>query len=241
MIRLAVFDNNKDNIKTIKQSITKYTVQKNVDFDVLWFYEDITPSKINKYVADISIALIHLELDTNHELGKLIYSVNEDCRIIYYNSYSEDLEPLLCVRSRAFHLISRGEDALISSLDNVVEEIKKSNNYFYRETRKEIIVISQKSIMYFQSDLKYVIINISPNRKERLYAKLSEIEPCLKNDFLRIHKSYIVNTSYVNKINKSAKTVILKNGEVLPISDVNYKSVINYFTERDNKIWGKSE
>lgn len=238
MIRIAVFDNKETNREAIKQIIAKYTAQQNIDFDVLWFFEDINKDKIEKYISSVNISLISLDLEHNGDISQIVYDNNEDCRILYYSSFVRDLEPLLCVRPRGFHLMSRGEAAFVESLDDIVTEVRKSKNNFYHETRKDIFVIPLKSIIYFQSDLKYVIIKIKNKESERIYSKLSAIEPYLNKNFLRIHKSYILNTDFVDQIDKSNKTIILNNGEILPISDVNYKTVINYFLERE-KEYGK--
>lgn len=233
MIQAAVFDNSIENRSILKQTIIRYTVNRNIDFDVLWFFEDFSTEKIKKFTSMLNIALISADLDTECQISRAVYESNEDCRIIYYSSSVKDLEPMLCVRTRGFHLTGKGEAALTQIFDDIIEELKDSTNNFYYSSRREIFVIPMRSIIYFQSDLKYVIINIKGKNPERIYSKLTDIEPLLNSSFLRIHKSYIVNINYVSKVDKSNKTIILKNGETLPISDINYKTVINYFSERE--------
>lgn len=235
MIQTAVFDNNVENRSSLKRTIVKYTTQRNIDFDVFWFYEDFRTEKIKKFASFLNIAFISTELDEEYQISRAIYETNEDCRIVYYSSKAIDLEPMLSVRTRAFHLSARGETALIQILDEIIYELKKNKNNFYYETRREIFVIPHRSILYFQSDLKYVIIHLKNKNPERIYTKLSDIERSLDNNFLRIHKSFILNTDYVSRIDKSNKTIHLKNGEELPISDVHYKAVIAYFSERDRE------
>lgn len=236
MIKAAVFDNNVENRNSLKQTIIKYTAQRNIDIDVFWFFEDFGAEKIKKYAPSFNIAFISTDVDDKYRISRTIYEINEDCRIVYYSVFETDLEPMLRVRTRAFHLSSRGETVLMQILDDIINEIKTSRNIFYYETRREILVIPYSNILYFQSDLKYIIIHTKNNNSERIYTKLSSIEPLLNNRFLRIHKSYILNSTYVSRIDKSSKTVILKNGEALPVSDANYKAVTNYFSERDKEI-----
>ncbi|MBR1763039.1 MAG: LytTR family transcriptional regulator [Eubacterium sp.] len=235
MIKAAVFDNNIANRNSLKQIIIKYTAQRNINIDVFWFFDDFGEEKIKEYAPSFNIAFISTEADDKYRISRTIYEINEDCRIVYYSSSATDLEPMLSVRTRAFHLSARGETALIRILDDIINELKISRNNFYYETRREIFVIPYSNILYFQSDLKYINIHIKNKETERIYTKLSLIESSLNTCFLRIHKSYILNSKYVSRIDKSNKTVILKNGEVLPISDVNYKAVINYFAERERE------
>lgn len=48
-----------------------------------------------------------------------------------------------------------------------------------------------------------------------------EIESSLSSTFLRTHKSYIVNKTYIEKIDKTNRLAVLINGEDLPISILN--------------------
>lgn len=234
MIRLAIFDNNPSSCNSIKQSIVKYSVQDNVDFDLLSFFENTNQCKIEKYASSINIALISLDLQDGKSIGKQIYSLNEDCRIIYYSSDNCELAPLLCVRPCGFYKTEKCDVNLINHIKHSVSDLKISKNHFFYETRKDVFIIPMKSIMYFQSDLKYVMIH-TDKYVEQIYGKLSAIEPDLSSDFLRIHKSYIVNIRYIKKIDKSQKVVILLNDKMLPISDVNYKTVVARLLERKNE------
>lgn len=235
MIRIAVFDSSSANRENIKTCISKYTIQNNSDFDVYWFYSEAEPGKVEKYAPLIHIALISLDYANGPEIGKLLYQLNEDCRIVYYSDEMRQLDQLLCVRPRGFYRMDSSEHYLTESLGDIIDELKKSNNYFYYETRRELFILPLRSILYFQSDLKYVNIHLRSGSVERVYTKLSEIEGRLKSDFLRIHKSYIVNTMYIRTIEKSEKLVILQNGESLPVSDANYKQVMSFFAERNTQ------
>ncbi|MFC4872773.1 LytR/AlgR family response regulator transcription factor [Negadavirga shengliensis] len=84
-----------------------------------------------------------------------------------------------------------------------------------------IHIVPVLDIHYFSSDGDYVSIHTA----EKEYLKLStmnffenSLDP---NDFVRIHRSYIVNVSEITKIEsyqKDSQVVVLKNGKVLPVS-----------------------
>ena len=235
MIKLAVFDNDPANRAAIKNAIVKYTMQSLTDFDVFWFFENLDESRIKKYSSAIHIALISLNIRESAKIGKTIYQNNEDCRIVFYSSDPNELEPLLRVRPRGYYKTSDGENSLFGKIDDIVSEIKLSSNYFCHENKREIILIPTRQILYFQSDLKYVNICLKNGKEERVYAKLSEVESGLDSDFLRIHKSYLVNTRFVRSVNKSDKIVTLANETELPISEANYKDTLSFFKERESQ------
>ena len=100
------------------------------------------------------------------------------------------------------------------------------------ETGKTEKKIPFKEIMYFSSDAKKVIIHIK-NGEDSFYGKLTDVV-YPEEDFICIHKSYIVNRNYVMQF--KFDSVILVNSEVLPISRVYRKEV------RDRLIdWHRKE
>ena len=232
MIRIAIIETNPANREKLRNFFLEYTIQKDVDLDVLWFVEDITVQKVQRCATGANIAIISSASDPKRDFAKAIYQINEDCRILYYSESEMDLEPLLCVRPRGFHLLQNGKSIFTQKLEEIMEELSASKRLFYYETRKSTLLIPLSRIVYFQSDLKYVIIHGADNKTEKIYAKLADVEPGLPDTFLRVHKSYILNSTYVLKMDKSMKTIVLKNGEELPVSDAHYKKVTEYFYQR---------
>lgn len=226
MIYTAVFDDVDNNYDMIKELFIRYSLQENVDIDTLRFYGDITDDKIQRYAPGIPFALISLNLENAKEIGKSVYNSNTGCRILYYGDKNGELEPLLCSRPIAYHTLKNGNDMLFEKIKQIIHEISNAEDTFRFETKRLTYFSPYKDILYFQSDLKYVNICKVNKTTEMIYAKLSEIEEKLGHIFIRIHKSYIVNRSYIDGIDKKSHTMIMKNGVELPISDAQYKKVI---------------
>lgn len=228
-MRIAIIETNPANREKLRNICLRFSMQNEVELDVVWFVENITLPKLQRCISGVHMALISAQSDPSREFAKAIYRCNEDCRILYYSGQEIDLEPLLCIRARGFHLVSNGADVLMHKMQEVIEELTCSHRQFCFETRKSILLISLSDILYFQSDLKHVLIHMTDQTSETVYAKLSDVEADLPPDFYRVHKSYIVNKKFIKKLDKSNKTLILTNGEVLPISDAHYKNVVGKF------------
>lgn len=78
------------------------------------------------------------------------------------------------------------------------------------------------SIWYFQSMNHKVVIHTAEGQRE-FYGKLSDVENIAPDYFIRIHKSYLVNETYVNRFHYDK--VILRNNQKLTISK-SYRSVV---------------
>ena len=227
MICVAVFENNQDICKQLKEIITRYTIYKNIELDVLWIDGEFSEKIIEKYASRIQIALISLNSDLGQTTAKVLYSYNKDSLIMLYSAMPQRLEFMLESRPKAFHLWKNGGQQLYEKFDSIMEEILQEDGLFCYQTKRTIYLFHTKHIKYLQSDLKYVEIYLTgETERERIYAKLSDIEKPLGKGFLRIHKSYIVNLQYIEKIDKKEHLVCLSTGELLPISDAQYKKVI---------------
>ena len=226
MICLSVFDGNEAVKETLRRFLIKYMIQAGTDIDLLWLPEDISGESLEKYAARIQLALISLDSERGKETGYALSLLNPECRIFYYKSSGCAIGELLASRPRAFQLQSGGEEAFIGIIKEIIGEITRWGGVFRFDTRRTSYTLPYRDILYLQSDMKYIRIYNTHGGCEQIYAKLSDAEKLLGSGFLRIHKSYIVNTMYMEKIDKKEHLVYMKGGECLPVSQAQYKKVV---------------
>jgi len=139
-----------------------------------------------------------------------------------YEASMEDvlLEPLYIIPDRSRkHLWEYAALAYETFLDD--------ENSFSYYVRPDYIHVPIEEIKYFASEGRRTHIVCSSFR-DTFYQKLDIIEKIIsqKNShFLRIHKSYFVNTKYISSYNRD--TVKLTTGEQLRISRYEYYRVLN--------------
>lgn len=234
MICGAVFDTNENSRTRIRQWIIRYLMQASREMDMLWFTEAVSDEKIAKYSSRIHFALICLDDEAGAEIGQNLYRENPACRICYYRTEPCDLVPLLSSRPISFYLWKKGEKAFTQTLDAITNELSTSKDLFQYETRRDLYLIPLRNILYVQSDLKYVVIHTVSGTEERLFAKLSQVEDKLNSRFVRVHKSFIVNSDYVTFVDKKEHTVVLAGGEHIPISEAQYEQAMQKFRAGEN-------
>jgi DNA-binding LytR/AlgR family response regulator len=92
-------------------------------------------------------------------------------------------------------------------------------------TRLKIIPL--ETIMYIQSDGDYISIRTSEGRylKEQTMKYTEDILP--SSHFLRIHRSYIINLTYISRIEREGdrQSIILSNNEKIKISAARYQAL----------------
>ena len=90
---------------------------------------------------------------------------------------------------------------------------------------KELKIFDKEEIIYLEADGRYTKIHFK-NMNPIICAKLlKNFESVLTMNFIRIHRSYIVNISYITKL-INYKIIELADGTKLPIARRRYKSIV---------------
>jgi DNA-binding LytR/AlgR family response regulator len=108
---------------------------------------------------------------------------------------------------------------------------RPKEDFFYvkSDVKGKMVRINTPDITYIEGALNYVIIHLLSDTKQITYLTMSEIEQYLpENDFLRIHKSFIVNTQKIRFI--TGEEISLVDKSILSIGSA-YKA---QFLERLN-------
>ncbi|MDI6049330.1 LytTR family DNA-binding domain-containing protein [Flavobacterium sp. XS2P24] len=93
-------------------------------------------------------------------------------------------------------------------------------------------ILDFDEILYLKGFDNITTIYLTKKRKITVAKTLKHFESILKNDFFRIHKSFIVNLNFVSKtLSKEAYFLELNEGTQLPVSRRNYKS-LNTFLKK---------
>ncbi len=102
----------------------------------------------------------------------------------------------------------------INSSGKSVENITKDGkNYIYVKSDRKTLKINIEEIVYFEGMNNYIIIHLEKSN-HIVYKSISEFLSELNPQFIRIHKSYVVNREWVRGYSKE---VILILDKELPV------------------------
>ncbi|NVK52235.1 MAG: response regulator transcription factor [Flavobacteriaceae bacterium] len=111
------------------------------------------------------------------------------------------------------------------------KEAKKMTSITVKKKDK-IIFLKLEDITYFEAKDKYVLVHTT-NKKELIEQSLSKLESKLPEEFLRVHRGFIINTTFIKNFQKyfnSRYIITLKNKQQTKItSGRSYKEQL--------KIW----
>jgi two-component system LytT family response regulator len=132
------------------------------------------------------------------------------------------IEDLLDITNRIKQSIALKESAFKYSL--LKDNLKRNDDsrQLVLNTKTKIECVSLNQIMYLKAELNYTSIFIANQNRLVVSKTLKEFEEMLceeNNSFIRIHKTYIVNTNYIKTIERGEEFFIrLKDDTRLEVS-----------------------
>jgi len=177
-------------------------------------------------IADIKLGENHIfDILKNDNYNKIpILFVTASTNIELYNRTKLFSNSSYLVKP--FHPISMKAaiDRLIC--DNKIPIENKQYGITVRGIYNEKIFLDVNNIVSIKSEWNYCVIKTQKNQFA-LKTNLIKLMSVLGEQMIRIHRSYVVNTKYIQKINLSKMTIKIEN-VVLPIGRKNKSNVEAY-------------
>lgn len=125
----------------------------------------------------------------------------------------------------------RPDDNDSATASNLTGSAPQGAQSLFIKTDGRIVKILVKDIRYVEGMSEYLKIHLA-SQPRPIVALLSmkKLEDRLPSNFMRIHRSYIINLDEIQEVNKNR--VILDESTYLPIGDLYKESFTNYINSR---------
>lgn len=241
MFRIAICDDESYFRKRIRDILIDY-MEKN------GFRYEIDEFESGKEFVDLGIGMVKytvIFLDINMDemdgikAAEKIRTVSKDIFIVFVTAFVH--YAVAGYKVEAVRYLLKNNVNFPEQVMECIEAINRKMNYVVK--RKEFDFsngkknVSLEYILYIESHLHKLDFYIMEEKlnKYSLYEKLDIIEKELgESDFIRIHKSYLVNMRYIEKV--SRYEVLLNNGIKLKIPKARYKLVEEDFATYKGEI-----
>ncbi|MFM2269590.1 MAG: hypothetical protein RL757_3031 [Bacteroidota bacterium] len=106
-------------------------------------------------------------------------------------------------------------------------EMRKMPQKLGIQSASEILFVEVDQIIWIRADRNYTEIALLGGSKPHLSSKqLSYYEELLKDEFIRVHRSHIINPNYVTRILKGDDQVEMQDKTLVPISKGNKERLL---------------
>ncbi|WP_320984295.1 LytR/AlgR family response regulator transcription factor [Eisenbergiella porci] len=222
MIKVAIIDDSVKALEKLVKTIMKTGYDKDLSFEC--FAEGTEFVKYFIHNRDTAIVLMDIELLSQVRdgifLARRIKKINHNTLVIFVSAHTEYFPEI--VNAEPFRFIHKEHlEDIGEALDAAVRRIKEQNkvrSLKFKIGRMEREFLTD-DIMYFSSADHKINITLANNESVSFYGRLDEIEKEIREintSFLRVNKSYLVNTEYMTGINRKEIEI---NGKIIRFSD----------------------
>ncbi|MDD6270215.1 MAG: LytTR family DNA-binding domain-containing protein [Oscillospiraceae bacterium] len=226
MIRIAICDDDDNSIQSCKEIITSMNIN---DLDMIDSYESGEVFLNEVLVKNVQYDIVILDIDmpgmNGFEVAKKLNEREIDMLIMFYTAHEQyvfkafEFQPFRYIRKEFTHI--ELPFAIRCAIDII--ENKHDKNIVIRSYGSDIR-IKTNNIVYFAKNNHYTEIFLTQNKMIETRTTLSQLLDTIDcNSFIYVNKGCVVNMKHIEIMN--VNEVVLDNGEKIPISRRNYKTL----------------
>ncbi|MCR4568486.1 MAG: LytTR family DNA-binding domain-containing protein [Pseudobutyrivibrio sp.] len=221
MIKIAIVDDDKKQTADLEKILRRKYDEGKIDYEIDIYFDGASIIKAfsqgKRY--DVIFLDIKMEKVDGLDTARIIRKKDDIALIVYISSHEEYMKELFEVHPYRFLSKPIDEKLLENCCMTAFERVSNNNAQLYFKCKKnnEEKKILLKNIVFFESNLRKIIVHLNDGSYEVFYGKLNKIEKELKinNDgytrFIRIHQSYLINYAYVTKMTFNEAIIHYKN------------------------------
>ncbi len=212
MLHFVLCDDNVQILDRLEKTLNSLFIKH--DIDAVVSFKAKNSCDFFNYLEDHSVDVLILDINLKSSISgcDIAAEVRKKSKNIYIIFLTGHFEyALLAYKYKTFDYLIKPltDERLEETLLRLIVDISDSHSSFIK--LNERIVVNQDDINYIKKDgMKLVFC--SSNMTHEIYGSFSEILNRLPNNFIRCHKSYIVNINNVNRFISSKNIVTFAEG-----------------------------
>ncbi len=183
------------------------------NYDAQIGFKSANSSEILDYIShnhtDVLVLDINLKSDiTGLELAEKIRKNNKDMYFIFVTGHLE--YSMLAYKVKTFDYLAKPitKERLEETLERLFNDLHNSpKNYINIDSKQ---YVDQNDILYIKRDGMKLVFYTKSN-VYTTYSSFNKIKDCLPVNFVRCHKSYIVNINNISNLDLNTNTVFFMN------------------------------
>lgn len=232
-----------DDEENARRVIRKYLERYFDDYTVLFESEDFQDAidMCLKHRPDILFLDIHLLDGSGLDIARVLREEGCTAKIIFSTAYHEYAIQAIKLQAKDYILKPVDPDEFKDAVQRVFDEVCESKKNQGEEATKIAIstlsgtqLIEQDDVLYAKADGSYCEIHLKNGKSLTISRPLKFIEQQVESNsnFLKIHKSFLINMKWVEFLDRTNNEITLLTKVKLPIARSNMKMVFQAFQKR---------
>lgn len=228
-MRICFVDDDSTQLDYLKSITDKWSQNKSISVELSFYHssEEMLFEHNNSFPYDVIVLDIQMGNMNGIELAKRIRSLDKNVIIAFISGIADYVFDGYEVQATRYLLKPVQEDKVFELFNYVNNQITTKVSYLIISVCGEKKRIKYDDIIYIESMGHYITLHLS-NAEYDYKCNISDLNEDLKDtEFVKTHRSYIVNMKYVEKISKN--TCTLAGNISVPLSRNSYKLVNDKF------------
>lgn len=214
MIKFALCDDNVQLLSKLKEILELIFLKHDFDASVVFYSSDT--NNLLDFLSNNQIDVLFLDIDfhSKHngiDIAKTIRKNNKDMYIIFLTAHFEFI--VSAFECKTFDFIQKpfSQSKLENTIVRLFNDFNSSNASFIKlnNSRK---LINQNLVNYIQKQGMRTIYSTN-NGEFDSYGSFTKIENSLPSNFVRCHKSFIVNIENISSVDLNNNTILFNNSK----------------------------
>lgn len=230
MLKIALCDDDETMLSVLAEKIGSVYKQDSTAFEICTFSSGEFFLNCHKeHPFDAVFLDIDMPKIGDFDIAEQVNYIGETL-IVFVTSHDELVYS--SIKFRPFRFIRKTylETELNEVLAAIYTEFQKRNaaRKFLFQTKSGEAYVDLNCVEYIEIFGHWLLVHLKDNESLECYGSLSDMEHELNNfDFVRTHKSYLVNCKYIYSIEKNQ--IVLDDKTVIPVSRYKVESVKHNF------------
>lgn len=233
MINFVLCDDNTQLLYKLKDMLESIFINNNLDARIAFVTNNC--DKLIDFINSNIIDVLFLDIDLNSkyngiELAKIFRKTNNSMYLIFLTGHFEYI--LSAYECKTFDFIQKpfSQSQLEHTIRRIFDDLYDNSLKFIKVSKNKSKLLNQNLINYIQKDGMKTIYNIDSGTVEA-YGSFINITETLPHNFIRCHKSYIVNINKINQINFKDNIIFFKKSKCFigPKYKNNFMEVLNNY------------
>lgn len=226
MLRMAICDDDLKELSRISRLLNQYQAEKEPAFQYDSFSNamDLLDAMRRNTYHVLFLDVLMPGLD-GMEAAREIRRFDEETKIIFLTSSKEFAVESYAVGAHYYMLKPATAQKLFPILDKLFLETKQGAETLLIKTASVFHQIPYRNIEFLEVFNKKLSFHLVDDSVKEIHGSLSDYEGTLlsRQEFFKVHRSYIVNMSYI--LSLSPKEIITYTKQTVPISRLLYNQV----------------
>lgn len=214
MLNFVICDDNLNILDRLEKMLENIFNKNNFEASIKLKSDD--SEEIIKYISSnkVDVIMLDINLKSNQnglDLARKIRKINKDAYIIFTTGHLE--YAMLAYKFKTFDYIAKpiNSDRLEETIIRLFEDINGTPNRYIKIDNKNTL-INESEILYIKRDSMKLLFHTDNNDYDT-YSSFNKFQDKLPKNYVRCHKSYIVNVNQIKDVDPVSNTVNFKNGD----------------------------